>query len=130
MAVKKEKHLRRSEFRLELQSELQSKIQSKKGSQMVEAAIVLPIIILGIFLMLRLFVFCLEILNTGIKEHEKLLEKWDSKDTEIIDVYDNNVEIDLLRGGLLGVDVHKDIHTKAYCFNEDAIIRAEKMLKN
>ncbi len=109
-------------------NEMKHLLQSKKGSQMVEAAIVLPIIILGIMLMLRLFIFYLEILNTGIKEHEKLLEEWDSQDTQIMKIYDNTVDVDLLRGGLLGVDVHKSIHTRAYCFNEDAIIRGEKML--
>ena len=49
-------------------------LRSKRGSQMVEAAISLPVIIITAMLLIRLFVFYLDILTTGIKEHREALE--------------------------------------------------------
>jgi hypothetical protein len=51
---------------------------NKRGSQMTEAAISLPLVILTAMLMIRLFVFYLDILVTGIEEHRKALEAQDS----------------------------------------------------
>ena len=42
---------------------------------MIEAAISLPLIILTAMLLIRMFVFYLDILTTGIREHRKALSE-------------------------------------------------------
>ena len=74
-------------------------IQSRKGSELVEAAISLPILILSVMLMLRLFTFCLEILSAGIHEHLNALEAWDSYRGGGINRYSTEREIEMMRGG-------------------------------
>ena len=99
-------------------------IQSRKGSELVEAAISLPILILSVMLMLRLFTFCLEILSAGIHEHLNALEAWDSYRGGGINKYSTEREIEMMRGGLLRMNVTKDIRTNLYLINEDVLVRA------
>lgn len=49
-------------------------IRSKHGSAIVEAAFVLPVIVIVTGMLIRMFVFCLETLDNGIKEHLEALE--------------------------------------------------------
>ena len=91
---------------------------------MVEASIAMPIIILAVMLLLRLFTFYLQILNTGIKEHEKALEEWDKFAGKSMRTYETTSDVEMVKGGLLGMDLHKMISTKAYFFNEDVLVRA------
>ena len=98
-------------------------IGNKRGSQMVEAAISLPIIILAAMLMLRMFTFYLEILTTGISEHREAMEASDSYRGVFLKTYRDSKEIKMLRGGLLMIDVGKKMDTKAYMINEDVLVR-------
>lgn len=91
---------------------------------MVEAAISLPIIILAAMLMLRLFTFYLEILTAGISEHKEAMKAQDSYRGVVIKTYRDSKEIDMLRGGLLLIDVSKKMDTKAYMINEDVLVRS------
>ena len=75
-------------------------------------------------LMLRLFVFCLEILSAGIHEHLSILETWDSYRGGGINKYSTEREIEMMRGGLLRMNVTKDIRTNIYLINEDVLVRA------
>ena len=99
-------------------------VTNKRGDEMVEASISMPIIILAIILLLRLFTFYLSILTTGINEHELAMNAWDDYSGKTIEIYENHKEINMLRGGLLGFDLEKNINTKAYFFNEDNMVRA------
>ena len=103
-------------------------IFNKRGDEMVEAAIALPIIILAIMLLIRLFTFYLQILNTGIKEHEKTLEAWDSYSGKTMKVYESIENVEMIKGGLLGFDLNKRIESKAYFFNEDVLVRAGELI--
>lgn len=103
-------------------------ISNKRGDEMVEAGIALPIVILGIMLLLRLFVFYIQILNTGISEHEKALLAWDSYSGKTMKIYESEARVEMLKGGLLGFNVDKSIESKAYFFNEDVLVRAGEAL--
>lgn len=105
-------------------------IGSKRGSQMVEAAISLPIIILAAMLMLRMFTFYLEILTTGIKEHREAMKAQDSYRGVFLRTYRDDEEIKMLHGGLLMIDVSKRTETKAYMINEDVLVRSGEILGN
>ena len=95
---------------------------------MVEASIAMPIIILVIMLLLRLFVFYLQILNTGIKEHELALSAWDKYSGKIMKEYKTEKEVEMIKGGLLGMDLKKRIESKAYFFNEDVLVRSGEVI--
>lgn len=96
---------------------------------MVEAGIALPVLILTIMLLLRLFTFYLQILNTGIAEHEKALNEWDSYNGKTMKVYETEKDVEMIKGGLLGFDLKKEITTKAYFFNEGVLVRAVETFK-
>ena len=91
---------------------------------MTEAAISLPLIILASMLMLRMFVFYLDILNTGISEHRKALEMQDSYRGVFIRTYEEEKQVELLKGGLLAKNAVKRLKTKAYLINEDILVRS------
>ncbi len=95
---------------------------------MVEASIAMPIIILTVMLLLRLFVFYLQILNTGVSEHEKAIAEWDKYSGITMRTYETNTEVEMLRGGLLGMDLSKEIESKAYFFNEDFLVRSGEII--
>ena len=103
-------------------------LRTRRGSQMVEAAVSLPIIILAAMLLIRLFVFYLEILTTGIERHKAVMEEQDAYRGAFIRTYRDEEYISMLRGGLLRMDVHKRIEIKAYMINEDILVRSGEML--
>jgi len=95
---------------------------------MIEAAISIPLIILSAMLMLRLFVFYLDILTTGIKEHRKALDAQASYKGAVMRTYEEETGVDLLKGGILKRDVSKRIEVKAYLINEDLLVRSGEIL--
>ncbi len=103
-------------------------VTGRKGSELVGAAISFPVLILSAMLMLRLFVFCLEILSAGIHEHLSILETWDSYRGAGIRSYSTEREVEMMRGGLLRMDLNKEIDTHAYLINEDVLVRAGEIL--
>lgn len=103
-------------------------ISSKRGSQIVEAAISLPLILITAMLLVRMFVFYLDILSTGIKEHRKALEAQDTYGGVMMRTYEAAEEVILLRGGVLKRNVSKRIDIKAYLINEDFLVRSGEVL--
>lgn len=103
-------------------------ISNKRGEAMVEASLVMPIIVLVVMLLLRLFVFYLQILSTGIEEHEKILSEWDKYSGKIMKVYETDEDVEMLKGGILGMNLRKEIESKAYFFNEDFLVRAGEVI--
>ena len=97
---------------------------NKKGSQMTEAAISLPVIILAAMLLLRLFVFYLDILTSGISEHKEALQAQDSYSGMAIRTYETAREVTMMKGGLLRRSVSKRIDVKTYLINEDFLVRS------
>ena len=95
---------------------------------MIEAAISIPLIILTAMLLIRLFVFYLDILTTGIEEHRKALEAQDSYKGSVMRTYEEETDVDMLKGGILQKDVSKRIKVKAYLINEDLLVRSGEIL--
>ena len=99
-------------------------LTNRRGAEMVEGAISLPLILITSMLLLRTFVFYLEIINTSVAEHIEALERTDSYKGSGFQVYKNSEEVRLLRGGVLKFDVTKEIKTECYMLNEDLLARA------
>ena len=95
---------------------------------MAEAAMTLPAAILAAMLLLRMFVFYLEILTEGIKDHREALEAQNSYKGAAIHIYEKNREISLLSGGLLERTAYKRLETEAYLINEDILARSGEVL--
>ncbi|MBR3126404.1 MAG: hypothetical protein IKF42_13410 [Mogibacterium sp.] len=91
---------------------------------MIEAAMSLPLIIITSMLLIRMFVFYLDILTTGIKEHRDALEAQDAYNGVMIRTYETAEEVTLIRGGVLRRNVSKKIDVKAYLINEDFLVRS------
>ncbi len=95
---------------------------------MIEAAISLPLILITAMLLIRLFVFYLDILTTGIKEHREALEAQDAYKGVMLRTYETAEEVVLLRGGVLRQNVSKRIEIKSYMINEDFLVRSGEAL--
>lgn len=105
------------------------RIWNKRGSQMVEAAIVLPVVIIAIMLLIRLFTFYLQILCTAVNAHEAALREWKSYNGFAGKKYEATEEVEMIKGGLLSSNLKKTIEVKAYFYNEDKLVRTSAILK-
>lgn len=105
-----------------------SALRNRRGSQMVEAAISLPLLILAGMLLLRMFVFYLQILTTGIEKHREVMKQQDSYRGAFIRTQSTEENVWMLKGGLLGMDVRKRLEVKAYMINEDILVRSGEIL--
>ena len=88
----------------------------------------MPVLILTAMLLLRTFTFYLEILSSGINEHLSALEAWDAYSGAGFRKYSSECDIEMIRGGMLKIDVTKRINTKSYMINEDVLVRAGDLL--
>ena len=96
---------------------------------MIEAALSLPLILITVMLLVRLFVFYLDILTTGIKEHREALEAQDYYKGAVIRTYETTEEVIMMKGGILKDNVSKKLSVKAYLINEDFLVRSGEALE-
>lgn len=106
------------------------KLGNIKGSQFVEASVALPIIILTVLLLVRIFAFYLEILVTGIKEHEIVYDKWKTYEDKGVTKYSREVEIKMMRGGILGFDLVRTLEVSTHLCNEDLLARSRYLIND
>ena len=95
---------------------------------MVEAAISLPLIIITAMLLVRTFVFYLDILTGGIKAHREALAAQDAYKGVMIRTYETVKDVTLLSGGVLKSNANKRIYVKAYLIHEDFLVRSGEAL--
>lgn len=103
-------------------------LNNKKGSQMAEAAISLPLIIITAMLLVRMFVFYLDILTTGIRAHREALQAQDAYSGAVMRTYEASEEVVMLKGGVLKRNVSKMIEVRTYLVNEDFLVRSGEAL--
>ena len=109
--------------------ELITILRNREGSEMVEAPIVMPIIILTAMLLLRLFVFYLDILASSVRLHKQALKAWDEYSSSAISEYSESEERHLLAGGMLGSNLSKTIRAELFMCNEDALVRLGELFE-
>ena len=103
-------------------------LSDKRGSQMVEAAISLPLVIITAMLLIRMFVFYLDILTTGINAHREAMAAQDAYTGAMIRTRESSEEVLMFRGGVLRRTVGKTIDVKTYLINEDFLVRSGEAL--
>ena len=94
---------------------------------MTEAAICMPVAILTAMLLLRMFVFSLQVLTAGIEEHREALKAQKDYRGAVMQTYGKERSVTLLHGGLLSADASKKISVKAYMINEDLWVRGSEL---
>ncbi len=102
--------------------------KNQRGNEFVEAAIVLPIITLLVILLLNLFVFYLNIMVTGVREHKDIYKEWDTDASMSIKTYCVHKNVSMARTGLLDSSPVTSLEIKAYHFNEDKIVRMKGLI--
>ncbi len=102
--------------------------KNQRGHEFVEAAMVLPIITLVVILLLNLFVFYLNIMVTGVREHKEVYKEWDMDSSMSIKTYCTHKNVRMARTGLLGSSPVTSLEIKAYYFNEDIIVRMKGLI--
>ena len=102
-------------------------VLNKRGSQIVEASIVMPVVISVIVLLLKVFVFYLEIMSASVQVHEEAISIWEESDSSVIEVYEDSTSVSLLPWGLLQDSLSKTINVKMYLVDEDVFVRAKRL---
>lgn len=106
-----------------------SVVANKRGSEMVEASIAMPIIVLAIVLLIRLFTFYLNILTAGINAHEAAIDIAKNYSGLIAGEYDAEEKVEMIKGGLLSRNLSKKINVECFLVNEDCLVRSSDVVK-
>ncbi len=96
---------------------------------MVEAAIAVPVIILAAMLMLRMFVFCLDVLSSSVKLHLEALKESDAYQGKLVSDFSVQKEVVLARSGLLNAAAEKTIKVEMPLYNEDYLVRTNEVVE-
>ncbi|MDY6037829.1 MAG: hypothetical protein SPI74_02340 [Eubacterium sp.] len=101
---------------------------SKNGGEYVEAAVVLPILILLIISMIGTMVFFYSCANKQMKLHKSSLAK--TEETTLLFKKEKNIEeTSSSISGVAKVLLKDDIYASIYLINETNLIRAGKIAK-
>lgn len=111
-------------------SEIGNILRSRRGEAFVEATIVFPILILVVLLLIRLFVFYLEILGTQVRMHEQAFEEWDAYRKVYPTVYRDREELSLMGNGIYRGVLKKEIPVRLDLFREESIVRAGDLIED
>ncbi|MGF6376262.1 uncharacterized protein YpmS [Clostridiales Family XIII bacterium PM5-7] len=94
---------------------------------MVEAAMVLPIIILIVLSLILLMIYVYACLNTQVKSHQQLIIEADHS-SQMFTIKKNKQETSTHLGGFVSLIMNKEIESRAYVMHQAKIIRLGEML--
>lgn len=95
---------------------------NKKGSEMVEASLVLPIIILTVLSLIMLIIYFYACLETQVRTHHSLIEYADNSQAIFL-IKDKKEETSSKVGGIISIIMRRRRDSKIYVINETAVIR-------
>lgn len=102
-------------------------MRSKCGHEFVEAAIVLPVLILTILSLILLIIFFFSCLQEQAAIHEEMLS-YAAKSDKLFQIYRENAETSKQSRGIVNSMLHKEIVSRIYVINEADLIRAGDFL--
>lgn len=105
-------------------------LRRKNGSQMIEASIVLPLVILVVMLLIRVMVFYMEILCAGVRLHGNTIAEQTDRLDITIKRNEREDRVDLAPGGVLRHSPGKDLKAEWYLINFDQQVRAREMVND
>ncbi len=101
---------------------------NKRGDEIVEAAMVLPILILTILSLILLIVYYFACLNVQVDLHRQMVQ--DAMHSKsIFEIKNKKEETSSEIGGVISMIMNKQIEGKIYMINEADIIRAGDMMQ-
>ena len=89
----------------------------------------MPIIVLAIVLLIRLFTFYLGILTAGVNVHETTIEMAKNYAGVAGKNYNTEKTVEMFKGGLLSKNLKKSINVECYFLNEDYLVRGSELVK-
>ena len=103
------------------------RVKGKRGSDMVEAAMVLPVLILVILSLILLMIYDYHCVICQTDLHADLLAKAE-KSLKIYDTLEENRQVCESMGGLSEILMKKRIAARCYVFAPAAILRAGELV--
>lgn len=101
---------------------------NRRGDEIVEAAMVLPILILTILSLVLLIIYYFSCLNTQVDLHRQMIKE-SMYDKSIFEIQNKTKETSSEIGGVISIIMSKKIEGRIYIVNEADIIRAGEMLQ-
>lgn len=101
---------------------------NRKGDEIVEAAMVLPILILTILSLILLMVYYFSCLNTQVDLHRQMIEDGMHVDT-VFEIKTKKEETSSEIGGVISMIMSKEIEGRVYMINEANLIRLGEMIQ-
>lgn len=101
---------------------------NKKGDEIVEAAMVLPILILTILSLILLIVYYFSCLNTQVDLHRQMIKDAMYCET-IFETKTKKEETSSEIGGIISMIMNKEIEGRVYMINEANLIRLGEMIQ-
>lgn len=106
------------------------RIMNKRGNEIIEASVVIPLVLLVVIIVLRMFTFYFEILTSYASLHKDALPPLSSESitTAHIGVHTIRDTVTMAPSHQLKVLPRKEIEVKEYTYCEDDILRAGEIL--
>lgn len=101
---------------------------NKKGDEIVEAAMVLPILILTILSLILLIVYYFSCLNAQVDLHRQMVKDAMYSET-VFEIQNKTKETSSEIGGVISMIMSKKLEGKIYMINEADIIRAGEVVQ-
>ena len=101
--------------------------RNKRGEEMVEAAMVLPILLLLILSLLMVMLYHYDCHQAQMKMHQSLIAEVNESDT-ILDIKKNKTETSSAIAGLVQMVVQDEVESRVYLLQEATWIGIGEML--
>ena len=102
-------------------------MKNKRGDEFVEAAMVLPVLILTILSMILLMLFFFSCLQAQTDMHREMLA-YSANSEKTFQIHRQNTETSRHAGGIVDMLLHKAVDGRLYIINEADFIRAGDLL--
>ena len=103
------------------------RICNKKGSEMIEAAIVLPLLFLAVVSLMYLSIFFQDVFKEQIDVQRTLLYEYYGDDA-VFSVLSEGTVVERTSAGLFGGAFRKEYEQRIFVINEEKIIRGGKVI--
>lgn len=101
-------------------------MRNKRGDEFVEAAMVLPVLILTILSMILLMLFFFTCLKNQTSMHQRMLD-YSADSGKTFQLYKDHTETSRRSRGITAMLLHKDMEGRLYVINEADFIRAGEL---
>ncbi|MGN0659304.1 MAG: hypothetical protein ACI4LA_06825 [Emergencia sp.] len=102
-------------------------MSNRRGDEFVEAAMVLPVLLLTILSLIMLMIYYYSCLQAQTQMHGQMLEEM-LRSEAVFDIIKNKTETSSKMGGITGIILNRNLEGRLYVISEADIIRAGGLL--